>query len=159
MKTNKLLMLCLLMTVFAVSANAQASQFKFSVGGGISSYSAGGGRSTTGFGIDVVGKTDVSENFEGFVQTGYNSYSADGGTWGVIPVLVGANYKAGSLKPGLGIGYSKLNFSGGEGNGGFTFSPQLGYSFDKFDVIGHYTSFSINSTTVNVIGLKALYNF
>jgi hypothetical protein len=129
------------------------------VGGGLSTYSAGGGRSTTGFGVDIVGKTDVSENFEGFIQTGYNLYSADGGSWSVIPVLVGANYKAGSFKPGLGIGYSRLNYSGGLGIGGFSYSPQLGYSFDKFDIIGHYTSFSNNNFIVNVIGLKALYNF
>ena len=47
-------------TVFAVAANAQASNVKFSLGGGISSYSVGG-NSATGFGLDLVAKKDLNE--------------------------------------------------------------------------------------------------
>jgi hypothetical protein len=158
MKMNKLFMLCFMITVFTVAANAQDSNVKFSVGGGISSYSAGGGRSTTGFGIDLVAKKDINESFEGFFQTGYNTYSYDGGSWGVIPALVGANYKSGSFKPGIGLGYGRLQTDGG-GIGGFAFSPQLGYSMEKFDFVAHYTSISVNDGSINVAGLKVLYNF
>jgi hypothetical protein len=157
MKSNKLFLLCILLTVISVASNAQTNPIKFSAGVGISSYNSGGS-STTGFGIDLIGKTNLSENFEGFIQTGYNNYSANGGSWGVIPVLLGANYKAGNFKPGLGLGYGRLQLNSG-GIGGFAFSPQLGYSFDKFDLVGHYTSISINNGSINVFGLKALYNF
>jgi hypothetical protein len=160
MKMNKLFMLCFMITVFTVAASAQDSNVKFSLGAGISSYSvSGGGRSATGFGIDLVAKKDINESFEGFFQTGYHSYSYDGASWGVIPALVGANYKSGSFKPGIGLGYGRIQTSGGEGVGGFAFSPQLGYNMEKFDFVAHFTSISVDYGSINIAGLKVLYNF
>ena len=162
MKMKKLFMLCFMTTVFAVAANAQASNVKFSLGGNISSGNfSGGGKSITGFGLDLNVKKDLNESFEGFLQTGYNSYSESGSSWGVIPVLVGVNYKSGNFKPGLGIGYGRLSVSGGDGIGGFAFSPQLGYSLEKVDLVAHYTSISIekSSSNINILGLKVLYKF
>ena len=160
MKMKKLFMLCFMTTVFAIAANAQDSNVKFSIGGGVSSYSVGG-NSATGFGLDLVAKKDLNESFEGFLHTGYNSYSESGSSWGVIPVLVGVNYKSGNFKPGLGIGYGRLSVSGGDGIGGFAFSPQLGYSLEKVDLVAHYTSISIekSSSNINILGLKVLYKF
>jgi hypothetical protein len=160
MKMKKLFMLCFMTTVFAVAANAQASNVKFSLGGNISSGNfSGGGKSITGFGLDLSVKKDLNESFEGFLQTGYNSYSENGSSVGVIPVLVGANYKAGDFKPGIGMGYGRFQASGGNGIGGFAFSPQLGYSLEKVDLVAHYTSISLEGATFNIVGLKVLYNF
>ena len=158
MKMNKLLMLCLIITVFSVAAKAQDSNVKFSVGGGISSFTPKGGDASVGFSIDVTAKKDINESFEAFAQTGYNRYSNNGVSWGVIPFLVGANYKAGSLKPGLGLGYGRWQTDGG-GAGGFAFSPQLGYSLEKIDLVGYYTSIKIEEGSINLAGLKVLYNF
>ncbi|MCX6332179.1 MAG: hypothetical protein NTZ82_06030 [Bacteroidetes bacterium] len=112
-----------------------------------------------GFGIDIIGKTDISENFEGYIQAGYNTFSSDGGSWGIIPVLVGANFKAGNFKPGLGIGYGNLT-AGSGGVGGFAISPQIGYGFEKIDLVASYTNISVsNNYSLKVIGLKLFYNF
>jgi len=158
MKMNKLFMLCFMITVFSVAAHAQDSNVKFSVGGGISSFAPKGGDASLGFSIDFMAKKDLSESLEGFAQTGYNRYSNSGISWGVIPFLVGANYKAGSLKPGLGIGYGRWQTDGG-GAGGFAFSPQLGYSLEKIDLVGYYTNITIEEGSINVAGLKVLYKF
>jgi hypothetical protein len=72
---------------------------------------------------------------------------------------VGANYKAGDFKPGIGMGYGRFQASGGNGIGGFAFSPQLGYSLEKVDLVAHYTSISLEGATFNIVGLKVLYNF
>jgi len=161
MKMNKLFMLCIMTTLFSVAAKAQDSKVKFSIGGSISSVNfSGGGKSITGFGLDLSVKKDLNESFEGFLQSGYNSYSESGSTFGIIPVLVGANYKAGNFRPGIGIGYGSLSSGGsGKGSGGFSYSPQLGYSMEKVDLVAHYTAISIENSTCNIIGLKVLYNF
>jgi len=147
---------------FAVTANAQASKVKFSVGGGISSLSfSGGSSSITGYGIELNATNQLSEQIEGFAQLGYNSFSDHGFTLGVTPILFGANIKVGALKPGLGIGYGRLSGNGptGDGIGGFAFSPQVGYAYDKFNFIGHYTSTSVNNGSFNIVGVKVLYSF
>jgi hypothetical protein len=155
---KKTIFLSMLAIAINFSANAQKQNFSFSVGGGLSSISASGGNgnSATGFGVDLVGKTNLSETLEGFVQTGYSSFSENGASLSNTPFLVGVNFQAGVFKPGLGIGYS--NFSGGgSSTGGFAFSPQIGYNIDKVDVVAHYTSTSLNNGSFNIIGLKVLY--
>jgi hypothetical protein len=157
---KKYLLLSAIILGIITVANAQTKKFKFSAGGGIASYTAGtGGKSTMGFGIDIIGKTDISENFEGYIQAGYNTFSSDGGSWGIIPVLVGANFKAGNFKPGLGIGYGNLT-AGSGGVGGFAISPQIGYGFEKIDLVASYTNISVSDNySLKVFGLKLFYNF
>ncbi len=141
-----------------------------------------------GYGFDVIAKKDLSETLEGFGQIGYNTFSGSYIPMGysasefsinvktnLIPILVGVNYKAGNFRPGIGIGYttgsSTLNISGSfsssteiistyKGNdGGLTLSPQLGYNFNKIDVVAQYLSISASGGNANGFGLKVYYNF
>ncbi len=160
-----------------LNTNAQRQyetpKFRFSTGGGIVSGNFGG-LSLNGFGFDVIAKTDISETLEGFGQIGYNSFSGniDFGISAVkiksnlIPILMGVNYKAGNLKPGIGIGFTNANStvydqydreSGSDS--GFTISPQLGYSFEKIDLVAQYFSISASTGNANGFGLKAFYKF
>jgi hypothetical protein len=94
----------------------------------------------------------------------------------VIPVLVGVNYKAGNFRPGLGIGYSTasatFDVSGSlaagtnleviedaSSAGGLTISPQLGYNFNKIDIVAQYLSISASGGNASGFGLKVFYNF
>ena len=72
-------------------------------------------------------------------------------------MLVGANVNIHNLKPGIGIGYGSST-AGGSTKGGFTFSPQLSYSYKNIDFVAHYTSSKTNgSSTWNMFGFKLLH--
>ena len=157
--------------VFTLTANAQTPKFNFSVGGGLSSATALG-NSITGFGVDVVAKTDISETLEGFAQTGYTFFNDEGSTIKYFPLLIGVNFKSGNLRPGIAMGYGSMSVpytfgveSGDYSNrttgtislGGFAISPQLGINFEKVDLVASYTLNQISILPVNIFGLKLLY--
>ena len=153
----KKVLLVLSIAFVAFTSKAQDKKFSFSLGGGIGSGSSSGGDgSTFGFGIDAQATTDFTETIQGFAQTGYYSFSKDGVSTGFMPILVGAKYKAGALRPGLGIGFGSYS-GGGASVSGFTFSPQIGYNLDKLDIILHYTSTSVTGGSYNIFGAKVLY--
>ena len=154
---KKIIILCVFAFLYSITTNAQNKLFSLSIGGGVSSLSMGGGSgSVTGYGVDLVGKSDFTDLIQGFVQTGYHSFSDNGVTLGYMPFLLGVNFKVGSFRPGIGMGYS--NFSGdGGSSGGFSFSPQIGLNLNKFDILAHYTSTSISGVNFNIVGLKFLY--
>ena len=185
---KKIIGLCLFATVLTLTATAQNSNVRFSAGGGFVSGNFGG-ESMNGYGFDFIAKKDLSETLEGFGQIGYNTFSASYVPFGytsnelslnakinVIPVLVGVNYKAGNFRPGLGIGYSTASatfdvsgsLSGGTNleviqdataTGGLTISPQLGYNFNKVDIVAQYLSISASGGNASGFGLKVFYNF
>ena len=147
----------LLLIAFAVSAQTQ--KFSISVGTGLSSFSASNNsKSSIGFGGHLTVRTDFSETLQGFVQTGYNAYLSNGYNVAFIPMLVGVNLKLSGFTPGLGIGYGSST-AGGSSTGGFTYSPQIGYTFDKVELVAHYTSTNLNNGSANnwnMVGLKIL---
>ncbi len=185
---KKIIGLFLIATVLTLTANAQNSDVKFSAGGGFVSGNFGG-ETMNGFGFDLIAKKDISETLEGFAQIGYNTFSKSyvpyeytanelslNAKINVIPVLVGVNYKAGNFRPGIGIGYSSAtakfdvsgSLSGGTdldvigdatSTGGLTISPQLGYNFNKVDIVAQYLSISASGGNASGFGLKVFYNF
>jgi hypothetical protein len=122
---------------------------------------------TFGIGGEVQAAYGITDNIAGFVQAGYTQFlaksttfggiSIDGVKTGSIPALIGARYHNSGFMVGVAIGYEKLTASG-EG-GGFAYSPQLGYSFGKIDLIANYTGASISSSTFSYVGLKVIFNF
>ena len=101
-----------LITLFVFNAQAQ-QKYSLSFGGGYSNYKATGNpKSSSGFGLDVTAKAALSQNVEGFVQTGYNAYLNNGFNVAFIPMLVGANVNVNNLKPGIGIGYGSSTAGG-----------------------------------------------
>ena len=160
--------------LFVANATAQGSKFNFSVGGGISNISVLG-VTATGFGLDLVVKKEISQTLEGFVQTGYNVYTANGTNLKYTPILMGINFKTGNLRPGIGFGYGSFTYAddflapsydsyGDRYNsrslnsiGSFSISPQLGINFEKVDLVASYTLNQVMIVPVNIFGLKFLY--
>ncbi len=168
---KKIIGLFLIATVLTITANAQASKFNFSVGGGFSNASTMGS-SISGFGVDLVAKTDISETLEGFAQTGYTFFNDQGSSIKYFPLLIGVNFKSGNLRPGIAMGYGSMSvpysfgFESGDYSdrttgtislGGFAISPQLGVNFEKVDLVASYTLNQISILPVNIFGLKLLY--
>lgn len=144
-----------------MGAYAQTHTFSVSLGAGFSNFSANNNaKSSTGLGADLTVRTDFSEKVQGFAQTGYNAFLSNGYNVAYIPMLVGVNLKLSGFTPGFGIGYGSST-AGGSSTGGFTYSPQIGYSFDKYEIVAHYTSTNLNTGTTNnwtIAGIKMLYN-
>jgi hypothetical protein len=168
---KKIIGLFLMTSFFALTANAQGSKFNFSVGGGLSNATALG-NSITGFGVDLVAKTDISETLEGFAQTGYTFFNDEGSSIKYFPLLIGINFKSGNLRPGLAMGYGSMSVPVSYGYdsdygssrststislGGLAISPQLGINFEKVDLVASYTLNQISILPVNIFGIKMLY--
>ena len=160
-------MILALVTVAVVSVNAQKSEskkFTFGVGPVVSFPS---GDFSTGYGVGFGGEVEaimsISNNFEGFAQAGYSSFTGKTisgfkvSSVGFIPVLVGARYSKDFIG-GLGLGYGSFS-GGGSSSGGFTFSPQAGYNFGKIEALAHYTSVSTSGGSTNFMGIKVFYKF
>jgi hypothetical protein len=162
MKSIKFFTLSTLLLI-AFTASAQTQKFSISVGGGLSTLSASNNsKASIGFGADIMIKKDFDNHFQGFAQTSYNAYNNNGYNVAFIPLLVGLNYKIEGLTPGFGLGYGSST-AGGSTMGGFTMSPQIGYTYNKYDFIIHYTNTNTNSNSVSggnwhqFGGIKILY--
>ncbi|MBP9740920.1 MAG: hypothetical protein KBD28_09550 [Chitinophagaceae bacterium] len=114
-----------------------------------------------GYGAELQLTYEASTNFEGFAQVGYSSFSGKGagsGSVGFLPILVGGRYVSNGLSFGAGIGYGSFSGSGSS-SGGFAYSPQVGYSFGKSQLIGSYNGISTSGSTSSFIGFKFFYGF
>jgi hypothetical protein len=159
MKSLKLFTLATFI-LLTISASAQTQKFSLSIGTGISNLKASdNAKSSIGLGANLTIRTDFSEKVQGFAQTGYNAYLSNGYNVAYIPMLVGINYKLAGFTPGFGIGYGSST-AGGSSAGGFTYSPQIGYNFDKIEIVAHYTSTNLNNGPTNnwsIVGIKLLH--
>ena len=156
---NRILVTLATIMLLVTAANAQ-NKTSVSFGAGYSTYKASGNpKNTSGFGLDIIAKTALSESVEGFAQTGYNAYLNNGFNVAYIPLLVGVNIKLNNFKPGIGIGYGSST-AGGSSTGGFTVSPQLSYQINNVDLVLHYSSTSLHTGgtgTWNMFGFKVLH--
>ncbi|GMV78353.1 MAG: hypothetical protein AMXMBFR79_14840 [Chitinophagaceae bacterium] len=152
-----------LCTVIAFTVNAQkkessSQKFSFGVGPVLAMPTSTG--YSFGYGAEVQATYHASENFDAFAQLGFNNFSIKssfgGGSQGLIPVLVGGRYVSGAFSAGAGIGFGSFTKGGGSG---FMYSPQVGYSFDKMQLILTYSGVSVTGGSFGFIGLKGFYNF
>jgi|JI6StandDraft_1071083.scaffolds.fasta_scaffold22236_2 hypothetical protein len=115
-----------------------------------------------GYGAEFQLTYEASTNFQGFAQVGYSSFSIKSslgsGSTGFLPILVGGRYVSNGLSFGAGIGYGSFS-GGGSSSGGFAYSPQVGYSFGKSQLIGSYNGISTSGSTSSFIGVKFFYGF
>jgi hypothetical protein len=162
MKPSRVILLSIAI-LFSFISNAQLNKTSLSFGGGISTLSASNNpKASIGFGADVMIKRDFSNRIQGFAQTGYNAYNNPGYNVAFVPLLIGLNYKLDGLTPGIGIGYGSST-AGGSTTGGFTISPQIGYTYNKYDFIIYYTNTTTNSYNLEggnwhvFGGMKVLY--
>jgi len=158
--------LVFLLVLTAWCSGTQSQTFKFGIGPALSLpigtfYDI----NSVGIGAEVTGILQFSEKFEAWGQAGYHYFTKkdieyggvtfEGESTGHVPFIFGGRYRSSNFVIGAGFGYSTF----GEGASGFTFSPQLGYSSDKVDVLGHYTSTSIDGSNLAYIGLKTHFKF
>ena len=77
-----------------------------------------------------------------------------------IPVLAGVRYTSKSnFFIGLGLGFGFYNFGEGDKESGFAFSPHIGYSLDKFDLLMKYNNTTTSGLNANYIGISGAYKF
>ena len=162
----KKVLMTLCVASLAFCAKAQDKKFGLGVGPVVSIPT--GNLATgwnVGFGGELQATYALSSSIDGFAQAGYQSFSGKTiagysvSSVSLIPVLVGARYKVGSgVNAGLGIGYGSFSGSGSS-SGGFAFSPQVGYSISKIDIIANYTSVSVTGGSDAFFGLKVYYKF
>lgn len=161
---KKVLFIVLSLVGLSLTGNAQ----KFRLGAGpVVSVPVGnfGDINGIGIGAELTGILEFSESFEAFTQVGYQRFagktfnilgtSIKGDATSHVPILFGGRYKTNGFLIGAGMGYGSY----GEGSSGFTFSPQLGYSLEKLDIIGNYTSSSVGGLSLSYFGLKAHFKF
>ncbi|MBI5371481.1 MAG: hypothetical protein HZA79_05580 [Sphingobacteriales bacterium] len=161
---KKILLTCAVAMSLSLVSSAQT--FRFGIGPAIS-LPIGDLADFNGIGIgaEVTGIVELSESFEAFGQAGYQSFLGKkidyfGGTLKTeslnhVPVIVGARYKTGGFLVGGGIGFA----SWGKNASGFAFSPQIGYSTEKIDVIGQFHSTLKDGSSLSYVGIKAYYKF
>ena len=148
-----------------VNAQSKAEVKKLTLGvGPVVSFPTGdfGKVYNLGIGAEAQASLGIAPSFEGFGQVGYSSFSVKSslgsGSIGFMPILVGARYINNGLSFGAGLGYGSFSGSGSS-EGGFTYSPQVGYNFSKIQATLHYTSVSLDGGSFGMFGLKAFYNF
>lgn len=118
-----------------------------------------------GIGAELTGILEFSESFQAFGQVGYQNFlpktmtvfgtSVKGESTSHVPFIFGGRYVTNGFLIGAGLGYATY----GKGSSGFTFSPQVGYSLEKIDIISNYTSSSVGGLSLGYFGVKAHYKF
>jgi len=156
----------LVLTLFLGVLNTNSQTFRLAAGP-VLSVPVGNFKNinTFGIGAELSGILEFSDNLEAFGQVGYQSFLAKsinvfgttikGESTSHVPFIFGARYKTNGVLIGAGLGYATY----GKGSSGFTFSPQLGYSLEKIDIIGHFTSSSLGGASLSYFGIKSFYKF
>lgn len=122
-----------------------------------------------GFGAELQGEYNFSENVSGVVSAGYTNFTGKTVTYpepigeiktgsaGFIPVLAGVRfYPSSNVFVGAKAG---ISFGTATGAGSaFTYEPQVGYNAEKFQLALGYNAMS-NNGTAGSIGLSALFKF
>lgn len=154
----------MVLTLMSICAHSQS--FKFGIGPAVSAPLGNFKEiNNIGLGLEATGILTFSENFQGFAQVGYHNFTPKtidilgvtikGESTSHVPFLFGARYVSNGFMIGTGLGYGTY----GKNLSGFTFSPQVGYALEKFDIVGAYTSSSLGGENLSYLGLKVFYKF
>jgi len=153
-------------TVFSQYGEDEEQTFKFGLGTALSiPVSDLKESSNIGYGFEVTGVYNISDNVAAFVQAGVHVFSYSNGGYGSsgllhVPLMVGPRLKLGGFFAGAGVGYG-LWTSGDSGSSanGFLYSPQIGYEFDHYQFMLNYTSTAVTGGSLSYFGLKAYRTF
>jgi hypothetical protein len=135
-----------------------------------------------GFGGEVEAAYKFSDKIEGFVQSGYSTftgktisgtylgipYSFDAPKLGYIPVLGGVRYTTGNFTFGAAAGVGIYSTTDSTGSS-FTYSPQIGYTIGNLQIVANMITTSVktddplyklaNVTSISAVGIKLFYKF
>jgi len=164
---KKLLIIAILL-FFINSVKSQNNKFHFEAGPtiGISVWNSGLG-SALGLGIEGTVSYIKSEHISFFGQTGYDVFS---GKWNNqdsrtitthLPIMIGIRYNKNNYIAGFGVGCGIYNFEHGYTETGVAFSPQIGYSFKKFNLLvkysGTYNGTLVGGQYTDYVGISGVY--
>lgn len=113
-------------------------------------------------GADLQADFGVADALAITASAGYENYSwkGGGGSFGYIPLLVGAKFNFGESKA---YGHAQLGYgvsTAKGGSGAFGYAPSIGYNFSpNFDASLKYLAFSKNKNTLGSVNLRLAYNF
>ncbi|MEO9144314.1 MAG: hypothetical protein ABI237_02035 [Ginsengibacter sp.] len=157
--------LILTMTAVAftvISAQAQDSKpISFSIAGNIGLPTTSG--LSIAYGADLQADFSVAPTTKITGSVGYEGYSVKhgGGSFGIVPILVGAKAFFGEGEKMYGhaqLGYAVSTSKGG--GGAFAYAPSLGYYVSpNFDIALKYLASSKNSFTTGSLNLRLAYSF
>jgi len=149
-----------------ISANAQQKNLQFEVGPTIA-FPTGALALTNSLGLGAEGIVlyEIPNNLKLFGQTGVDFFlgktffGEKTSTAIHIPVIGGLRYEKNGLSLGFGIGFGYYNFGQGETESGFAFSPQVGYAFDKYEILAKYSSTTTSGLNANYVSIGGFYRF
>ena len=163
----KKLVLIVLVSTFSVVGKSQDSKSNFKVGATIAVPT---GALTLvnnlGYGILLDGDLyKINEKMNLYAEASLLFFPGKAGALGSsttathIPILGGIRYKSNDFIFGLGVGYGYYNFGEGDKESGFSYSPHIGYSLKKIDILFKYNSTTTSGLNANYIGIGGVYKF
>ena len=151
------LMLCSAFSAF--SQEDDEKTLKFGLGGALS-LPTGDLKESVDYGVGFEGMAlyRLTPNVHLFSQVGVDvfrgpSYFGESANLLHIPIMAGARFNVKGFFVGGGAGYGLWSGSG-ESTRGFLYSPQIGYSFGKANILAHYTSTSVTGGSLSYFGVK-----
>ncbi|KQN38605.1 hypothetical protein ASE92_04045 [Pedobacter sp. Leaf41] len=151
---------------FTTNVNAQSRNFGIGLNVGVptsDAYSfAIGGDLRYQFNVDKQLSIPVTAGYTHFSGKEIGDTGVNYGSFGYIPVKVGAKYFFNQSGSGLyGLAELGAGFGTNEGSGtSFVYSPAVGYSWDNgLDLGVKYEGLSQNSVNTGYFGLRLAYGF
>jgi hypothetical protein len=77
----------------------------------------------------------------------------------LIPIMAGLKYVSQNFTIGTSLGFTSYSNEVQASQIRLAFSPQLGYSGNKIEILGHYTNIFIPGFNFSTTGLKFFYKF
>jgi len=148
---------------FTTNVNAQSTAKNLGIGLNV------GAGTTAGYGLVIGGdiryQFNVDKQLSIPVTAGYTNFSLKdsygGGSFGVIPVKVGAKYFFNEAGSGVyGLAELGAGFGTDKGSGtSFVYSPAIGYAWSSgLDLAAKYEGYS-NNGSVGFAGIRLAYGF
>ncbi|MDY0904218.1 hypothetical protein [Pedobacter sp. CFBP9032] len=147
---------------FATNANAQTQKLGIGIIGGIPTSDI----YSVALGADLRYQFDVDKQLSIPVTAGYTNFSVKdefgGGSFGYIPVKVGAKYFFNDSGAGVyGLAELGAGFGTNKGSGtSFVYSPALGYAWSNgLDLGVKYEGLARDGASTGYVGLRLAYGF
>lgn len=171
---KKMLLIATVCSLFSVATNAQSDGHNFTFGGGLNLNLPTGAFSngwTLGLGFQFQGEVKFAYNVSGVFTTGYTEYFGKdvnlGGfgqfttpNIGFIPFLAGFRvYPSETFFMGAQAGFGIFTNTGGSGNSGFDFYPQIGFNGSNAQFILGYNLISLEGGSNANLEMTAIFKF
>ncbi len=108
--------------------------------------------------FNLIDFENIQDLFE-YIQRLEDKYGGKSPSVSNFNLTLGARTKINNLILGAGLGYSSFFNELLLDANGFNFSPQIGYSIKKIDIIGHWTNSYTKTGIFGFVGVKSYYHF